>query len=104
MSFHRLADAHGQAAAEKLLLQQVVSSGCLLGPLSPLTYSATASRVTWYWVSLHLSPFPLSGCVSPLSLQLRAEAEGQTCRAKELQRLLSTRDAEVSALRASPYR
>ncbi|XP_026192277.1 uncharacterized protein LOC34620198 [Cyclospora cayetanensis] len=51
MSFHRLAEAHGQAAAEKLLLQQ-----------------------------------------------LRAQAEGQTSRVKELQRLLSSREVQVSAL------
>ncbi|OEH73918.1 hypothetical protein cyc_03518 [Cyclospora cayetanensis] len=56
MSFHRLAEAHGQAAAEKLLLQQ-----------------------------------------------LRAQAEGQTSRVKELQRLLSSREVQVSALTKELY-
>ncbi|KAL8432886.1 hypothetical protein ACSSS7_004289 [Eimeria intestinalis] len=69
MAFHRLTDAHGQAAAEKLLLQQARQE------LALLTLSAS--------------------CISPL----RAQAEGQTCKSKELQRLLANRESEVLALK-----
>ncbi|KAL8448600.1 hypothetical protein Emag_003915 [Eimeria magna] len=82
MAFHRLTEAHGQAAAEKLLLRQARQE-----PTRLLTLSAS-------YVIGALSSSARGGV-----LCLKAQAEGQTCRSKELQRLLANRESEVFALK-----